>query len=85
MYPRKVKQHFDEDLKHEIAGKRQENMTYNFEIKKVNTSLSAVKTIGQMFVIKGTLNRKVRSGHSRVSTINYNHPLKITVLKENFC
>ena len=35
---------------------------YNFEIKKVKTPLSAVKRIGQRFVIKSTLNKKVGSG-----------------------
>ena len=58
---------------------------WNFEIKKVNTFLSAVKRIGQKFVFKDTLNRKVRSGRPRVATIKEDHRLKITVLKEIFC
>ena len=51
MIPRKVRQHLDEHLKNNIAGKRQENKTYKwiFEIlreKNVKTFLSAVKRIG---------------------------------------
>ena len=57
----------------------------NFEINKVKTSVSAVKRIGQRLVIKDTLNRKVPSGRPRVATISYNHRLKMTILKKNFC
>ena len=58
-------------------------MTYkcNFEILKQEK----VKIIGQRFVIKGTLNRKVCSSCPRASTINEDHRLKMTILKENFC
>ena len=57
-------------------------MTYkwNFEIlkyKKMKTFFSAVKRIGQRFAIKGTLNRKVRSGHPRASTIKEGHRVKM--------
>jgi len=51
------------------------------KIKKVKTSLSAVKRIGQRFEIKGTVNRKARSGHPRASTIKHNHRLIMTFLK----
>ena len=44
-------------------------------------SLSAAKRIRQRFVIKGTLNRKVGSGHPRASTTKLDHRLKMTVLK----
>ena len=43
--------------------------------------LSVVKKIGQRFVIKGTLNRKVCSVRSRSFTIKHDHRLKMTVLK----
>ena len=61
-------------------------MTYKliFAILKIEilkTSLSAVKRIGQRFVIKGKLNRKIGSGRPRTSTIKHNHTLKMTVLK----
>ena len=40
-----------------------------------------MKTIGQRFVIKGTLNRKVGSGRPRAVTIKHDHMLKMPVLK----
>ena len=55
------------------------------KIEMFKTFLSAVKRIGQRFVIKGTLNRKVGSGRPRASTIKNDHKDKTTVLKENFC
>ena len=45
------------------------------------TFFSAVKRIGQRFVIKGTLNWKVGSGRPRPSTVKHDHRLKINVLK----
>ena len=61
-------------------------MTYKwiFEILKIQMlerSFSAVKRIGQRFVIEGTLNRKVGYSHPRAHTKKHNHRLKITVLK----
>ena len=47
----------------------------------LKTSLSAVKSIGQRFVIQVTLNRKVGFGRPRVSTIKHNHRLIMTFLK----
>ena len=83
MNPSEVRKHLDEHVKIKL----QENMTYkwNSEIKKVKTYLSTVKRIGQRFVIKDTVNRKVGSGRPRASTIKHHHRLKMTVLKENFC
>ena len=54
-------------------------MTYkcNFKIKKVKKYLSAVKRIGQGFVMKGTLNRKVGSSCPNSSTIKPDHRLKM--------
>ena len=51
----------------------------------MKTSVSAVKRIGQSFVIEGTLNGKISSGRPRASTMKDDYRLKITVLKENFC
>ena len=61
-------------------------MTYKWifavlKVEMLKTSIPAVKRIGQRFFIKRTLNRKIGSGRPRVSTIKYNHMLKITVLK----
>ena len=50
----------------------------------MKTSFSAVKRIEQRFVIKLTLNRKVRSGRPTASTIKDDHRFKMTVLKVNF-
>ena len=47
----------------------------------VKASRLAVKIIGEMFETKGTVNRKVGSGHPRASTTKDNHRLKTTVLK----
>jgi len=87
MSPRKVRRHLDEKLKNRIAGLRQSNLTYKriFEIlkkEKVETSLSAVKRIGQRFEIQGTVSRKVGSGRPRASTMKDDHRLKMTVLKD---
>ena len=88
MTPSKVRQHLDEHLKHRIAWKRQENMTYKWifailKIEMLKTSLSAVKRIGKMFVIEGTFNRKIGYGGSiaSTSTIKHDNRLKITVFK----
>ena len=73
MIPRKVRQHFDETLKSRVAGFRRENMTYMwiFKIlkKKMNTPLSTVQIIAQMFEIK--CKRKVSSGRPRAFTIKH--------------
>ena len=63
--------------------KFRDNITYkwNFEIEKVKKPLSAVKRIGQRFVIKAILNRKVGSARPRGYTIKHDHRLKMTVLK----
>ena len=57
------------------------------KIEKVKTFLSVVKRIGQIFEIKGTLNRKVGPGRPGTSTIKHDHRLKMAVLKveENVC
>ena len=52
------------------------------KIEKLKTSLSAVKRIEQMFIIKGTLNMKVGSGRHRASTIKDDHRLKMTILND---
>ena len=51
------------------------------KIEMLKTSLSDMKRIGQRFVIKGILNRKIGSGRPRTSTIKHDHMLKMTVLK----
>ena len=51
------------------------------KIIKVKPSFLAVKRIEQSFEIKGTLNRKVRSGRPRSSTIKDDYRLKMTILK----
>ena len=56
-----------------------------FRIEKVKTSLLTVKRIGERFGIKGTVHRKVGSGHPRAATTKYDYRLNMTVLKENFC
>ena len=48
----------------------------------MKTSLSAVKRIGQMFEIEGTLSRKVGSGRPRASIIKDDHMLKMSPLKK---
>ena len=47
----------------------------------LKASTSSVRRIGQMFVIKDTLNRKVSSGRPRASKIEDDHRLKMNVLK----
>ena len=86
MIPSKVR-HLDERFKNRIAWKRQENMTYRwifaiFEIKMFKTSLSAVKRIGQRFVIRHI--ELESSFRSPQSLHNKSHRLKMTVLKETF-
>ena len=51
-----------------------------WKIEILKTSVSAVKRIGQRFVIKDTLNRKVSSGHPIAFTIKDDHRPKMTVL-----
>ena len=70
-----------------MQEKRQENMTYRWifailKIEMLKTSLSAVKRIGQRYVIKGTLNWKVGSCHPIHSTTKHEHRLKMTVLNK---
>ena len=48
-----------------------------WKIEILKTSVSAVKRIGQRFVIKDTMNRKVRCYLPRASTIKQDHILKI--------
>ena len=62
-------------------------MTYKWilailKIEMLKTSTSFVKIIGQRFVIKGTLNRKVSSGRPRASTIKDDHRITMNVLKD---
>ena len=83
MISSKVRKHIEEHLKKLIAGKREENLTYRwiFAILKIEmwkTPASSLKIIGQSFVIKGTLNRKVSSVRSGASTIKNDHRLKIS-------
>ena len=49
-------------------------------MEMLKTSVSAVKKIGQRFVIKGILNRKFGSGRPRTSAIKYDYRLERTVL-----
>ena len=67
-------------------------MTYKWilailKTEMFKTSVSAVKRIGQRFVIKSTLNRKVGSSRPRAPTIKHEHRLKMTLLKgiKNVC
>ena len=76
-------------FKNRIAVLRQDNMTYKWifailKIEKLKTFLSAVKRIGQMLKVTGTVNSKTGT---RVSTIENNNSLKITFLNgiRNVC